>query len=79
MVVLEQPLQVGAMELFEYRLEGKALGRVQLQLGELAAVPKLDRGVDQIPHVVGGAPHLGHAPVDVLFFQQFFNILSKII
>ena len=42
------------MELFEYRLEGKALGRVQLQLGELAAVPQLDGGVDQIPHVVVG-------------------------
>ncbi len=51
-------------------LQGQALDERQIHIGDLLAVAQLDRGIEQAADVIGAAPDLGHAAVDV---QQGVN------
>ena len=65
MVFLEELLKVGALDLLEHFLEGHPLDEGQIHIGDLLAVTQFDRCIDQAADIIGAAPDLGHAAVDV--------------
>ena len=65
MVFLEELLKVGALDLLEHFLEGHPLDEGQIHISDLLAVTQFDRCIDQAADIIGAAPDLGHAAVDV--------------